>query len=690
MDELNKLLYLAGVGADYLDYSGQLQRTELRDRLRALRVTGQYLDDPQALAQKVFQLDAAPWQRLLQPFYTCTTADPQISFHCAPEHFASELRWQIHSPCGATLAGRVRPSDCEESGEYTIGAVRYSARRLCLPALDPGLHRISLAGPAGEDSASLLVSPPRCHTLPGSDTRLWGISCQLYSLRSAHNWGIGDFADLRELIELAAACGADLIGLNPLHAPCAASPDPASPYSPSDRRFINPLYLHIEAMAAGAQARQLLAEPQLQAELQDLRDAALVDYAAVTRLKYRLFEALYEDFLQLPESPGLSAFCAAGGDSLRAFADYEVGNNPFARQRRADRQFHCWLQWQASTQLQECQALARELGMQVGLVSDLAVGAMPDGCEVQSNPQIFHTGANIGAPPDPLAPAGQNWGLPVPDPLGMRADGYHHFSELLDSAMAVSGALRIDHVMSLLRLWWCLPEDANGPSSGLYVYYPLQDLMALVRLESWRRRCLVIGEDLGVVPAEIRQEMAQSGLYGTTLLYFERWYDGRFKAPAEQRADALLMISNHDVPTLADWWNGSDLQRRHALGLLDDQAQLQQALDERAAARRQLLEWLDASGCLPDNRSPAESGAGMDYPLCEAIHRACAGGAARMLLVQLEDLQLMDSPVNIPGTFREYPNWRRKQAATTREIFARSEVRQLLGEVDRGRRHDRC
>jgi 4-alpha-glucanotransferase len=687
MDDLQQLLYLSGIGADYLDYSGQLRSIEQRDRLRALRVTGQLPDDPQAVAEKIFQLDGAPWQRLLQPFYTCATAQPQISFHCAPEQLATELRWQIHSPCGATLAGRIQPADCEETGEYYIGGVRYSARRLNLPALDPGLHRLSLAGTLGEDAASLLVSPPRCHTLPAENVRLWGVSCQLYSLRSSRNWGVGDFADLRELIELAAAFGADLIGLNPLHAPCASSPDPASPYSPSDRRFINPLYLHIEALANGPHALALLAEPQLQAQLQALRDLPLVDYPAVTQLKYRVFEALYDDFLLLPGTYEFAAFCTAGGESLRAFADYEVHHNPYGLKWRADVQFHCWLQWHAATQMQACQALARELGMQVGLVSDLAVGAMPAGCEVQSNPQIFHTGANIGAPPDPLAPAGQNWGLPVPDPLGMRANGYKHFSELLGSAMSASGALRIDHVMSLLRLWWCLPEDANGPSSGLYVYYPLDDLIALVRLESWRKRCLVIGEDLGVVPAEISQVMAASGLYGTTLLYFERWYDGRFKSPAEQRAEALLMVSNHDVPTLADWWNGTDLQRRHELGLLDGQNQLQQAQEERAAARQELLQWLAACGCLPDNRSLADTAASMDYPLCRAIHRACAGGAARMLLVQLEDLQLMDNPVNIPGTWREYPNWRRKQEATTSEVFARSEVRQLLEEIDQERRH---
>jgi 4-alpha-glucanotransferase len=251
--------------------------------------------------------------------------------------------------------------------------------------------------------------------------------------------------------------------------------------------------------------------------------------------------------------------------------------------------------------------------------------------------------------------------------------------------MAAAGALRIDHAMALMRLWWCLPAEGGASCGGLYVYYPLEELLALLRLESQRNRCLVVGEDLGVVPAEFRQQLQDSHIYGNRVLYFDTHPDGRQRLPWEQTPDTLTMVTNHDVPTLSDWWQGSDLLRRRDLGLLDDPAELAHAQQQRCEDKARLLDWLAESGVLSAEGPAPDVAQGFDLTLCRAVHRACARGASRLLLLQLEDLQLLCEPVNIPGTYREYPNWRRKQARATSDLLHDPQVRDLLAEVNRER-----
>jgi 4-alpha-glucanotransferase len=496
---------------------------------------------------------------------------------------------------------------------------------------------------------------------------------------------VGDFSDLLELLPLAAAAGADLIGLNPLHAPCSDGDAIASPYSPSDRRFLNPQYIDPEREPEWQAVAAELATADWQERRASLQVAALVDYEGVNQLKYAALEAMFSVFRREQRKAGTDRgrafrrFVAAGGSALEGFARYEVRHNAWARSHRSEPQFYAWLQWLASCQLQHCQQRALACGMRIGLMRDLAVGAVGRGCEVEQARGLYLTGASIGAPPDPFAPHGQDWGLPVPHPLRLRESGFRFFIDLLQQNMSACGALRVDHVMALMRLWWCLHDEDDR--AGRYVFYPRDELLALLRLESWRHRCVVVGEDLGVVPEEFRQAMRGSALLGNRLFYFEQHHDGRFRAPSELAEDVLLMVTNHDVPTLADWWQGSDLQRRRELGLIPDEEALAQQQRQRDADRSQLLAWLEANGLLPET-----VGANLDMVLCSAIHQGCARGASRLLLLQLEDLQLLAEPVNIPGTWREYPNWRRKQVQSTAEIFARPGVQALLAVVDRERR----
>jgi 4-alpha-glucanotransferase len=376
---------------------------------------------------------------------------------------------------------------------------------------------------------------------------------------------------------------------------------------------------------------------------------------------------------------------ADAGTTLDDFCKFEIRHNKYARHCRDDARFYQYLQWLADTQLAACSELATTLGMQIGLLGDLAVGAVAEGCEVQMNPELYLPEVKIGAPPDPFSAIGQNWGLPVPVPHVLRAQGFAHFINLLQSNMRHVSALRIDHAMALMRLWWCLPGDSRDPRDGVYVYYPLAELMALLRLESQRNQCLIVAEDLGVVPVEFRQEMASSGLYSNKIFYFEQDFDGRFVQPQDQPDDALLMITNHDVSVLSEWWSGVDLERRNELGLFSAEL-FELEISKRAQDRLALLEWLAANQTLPSNWSTENDGRLFDFDLCKAIHQTCARSNAKLLSLQIEDLQVDIAPINIPGTSGEYPNWQRKQSATTRDILNSSVAAEVTHAVNEERK----
>ena len=696
MGELDKLLFLTGISAEYLDYHGNMRPIPHQDRLQALREMGFDPDDDEAVSRAVHELDAAFWEQWLRPFYIVDEDQPVIQLQSHPQRSAETLFWEVDAECGKQLSGSCIPQELPESGEYSIGATRYSARTLVLGDLAPGYHQLRVSNGRRQETAELIVSPRRCQDIPGGDgQRLWGISCQLYTLRSPRNWGVGDFGDLLQLIELAAARGADLVGLNPLHAALSDAKYAASPYAPSDRRFLNPLYIDPERVPEMAELRHLGCDPltpEIAARCAELRDTPLVDYEAANALKYEVFEQLFQRFQTghleagTPRGRNFQRYLLEQGAALNAFTAFEVVHNHHARSQRATPHFFAYLQWIAQAQLADCQLRALGLGMRIGLMRDLAVGSVIPGCEVMDSPELFLPNVTIGAPPDPFAEQGQDWGLPVINPVMLRRQQFRHFVNLLRSNMSAAGALRIDHAMALTRLWWCLPGSDQQPSGrGLYVYYPRDEMLALLRLESQRNACMVIGEDLGVVPAEFRELMHAGHIYGNRVLYFDEYLDGRLVEPGNKQPDTLFMVTNHDVPTLADWWSADDLRRRQRLGLIDSDEALQAQLEGRRRHRQRLLEWLAGCSLLPADRVGDGVDREFDMNLCEALHRASARGASRLVLLQLEDLQLLREPVNIPGTDQEYPNWRRKQGRDTSDVFADPAVQALLDAVNKER-----
>lgn len=546
--------------------------------------------------------------------------------------------------------------------------------------------------------------------------KCWGLSVQLYTLRSATNWGMGDFADLKQLIQLAAPLGCDVVGLNPLHALLPAEPAHISPYSPSSRLFINPLYIaiaEVDEFAASNPLQAWLQQADVQAELMALRDADEVRYERVAKLKFHALQLLYQTFLAQHVGRGTTRaaafeqFVKQGGEALQLHARFDAlhaffrhtqrlhawldwpaeYHNPssaavaaFVATHAAEINFYVYLQWLADEQLANAQSFARAQGMRIGLYADLAVGANRSGSEVWANQSLYVAAAAIGAPPDPLALSGQDWGIPPIDPSALRGQHFNPFAALVRANMQHVGALRIDHVMSLFRLWW-VPRGFSA-IDGVYVHYPLNELLDVVRQASNDARCLIIGEDLGTVPDEMRDAMARNHLYHYNVLLFEK-QGGSFKAPSEYPRHGVATATTHDLPPLKAWWLGADIDLRERLNLYPHADTANQLRRERDYDRRALLHALHAADVWhwhADQPLPEFS-----LALSRAIHLFLGLSNAALVLVQMEDLIGMSEPVNVPGTHDEYPNWQRKLSESTHDVFKRITVRETLQALTKAR-----
>lgn len=736
---LEKLLYLQGVGAEFINFSGQNIRIPAQDREGVLRcMLDKLVDtrgeiDAEYLQRRIHELDAKPWTLGLHGFQHTYLDEPEVSLYL-PYDYQDELTLKILSESGCLFILRVLPGDMEIVGDYHIGKTQYLHYRLSLLKLIPvdsvdntngvpdsvtafqadfpemveannlrlglGYHCAELITGTHRYSGIVMVAPRQAFRLSDIDPvigsnvnsvskarpRPWGVSIQLYSLRSDCQWGIGDFGNLTDIIDLVAAHGGDFIQLNPLHALDITEPAQASPYSPSDRRRINPLYIHIQGVPEYSQVKSKLQSD----EFENLRRAINIDnwldYPQLTRLKYRAFVHLYQAFSQSGSKKisvrrlAFDDFVHREGQALTQFVELESAN---ARDDLPkDLNFYRFLQFVAEEQVCACQANAKQAGMSLGLIRDLAVGANPEGVEVRQNPSQFCLSASIGAPADPFAPQGQNWGLSPLDPLSIQKDNFQHVTSIVRANMRHCGALRIDHVMSLLRMWWCPLDEDNG--QGAYVYYPVDSLFAILCLESWRARCCIIGEDLGLVPPEMDLRLRTTGIYSNQLFYFCKHSTG-FMSPGEHKQDSLMMLANHDVPNLAAWWSSGDLYLRRQLELIDTDAALGEALNDRELEKQQLLSLLMSLDCI-DGAVVVES---LEYEaLLQAWISASAQSRSALFSVQLSDLIGDIHSVNIPGTWHEYPNWQRRLPISLSAIKESPWVKQLLDRIKAARNSD--
>ncbi len=578
---------------------------------------------------------------------------------------------RVTGDAGAELVLPVRPGAWRMEDEYgTASSGTATARNgqacVILPA-EPGYYRLEIDG----QETSVAVAPPRCFGIadafaaPGPERghvrRSWGLAQQLYALRRPGDGGVGDFAALAEFVQEAAAHGASAVSISPVHAQFSADPDRFSPYAPSSRIMLN--VLHIAADDPGEEAARL--------ETLDL-----VDWPAVGRDRLR---RLRRSFDSGAVDGGFAAWREAQGDKLESHALFEAlhahlwreeggawhwkdwperfrdphtsGSAAFAAANPDEITFHAWLQYRADRELGAAQKAATDAGMAIGLVSDLAVGTDSGGSHSWSRKQETLIGLTVGAPPDLLQRAGQNWGITAFSARGLRANGFRAFVEMLRGAMRHAGGVRIDHAMGLNRLW-VIPEG-HSAADGAYLQLPETDLIRLTRLESVRNRAIVLGEDLGTVPAGFQDRLQQAGIDGMRVLWFERDESG-FTPPARWARYASAMTSTHDLPTVAGWWKGHDIGTRRALG--GSEADEQRELAERATDRDRLWTAMRESGAAA-GPVPAVWDA---MPVVDAAVAQVGGSACELAMVPTEDVLGLEEQPNVPGTVDEHPNWRRR------------------------------
>lgn len=568
-------------------------------------------------------------------------------------------------------------------------ALRFSIRadRLVGPVLDRvGYHRLEIA----DREVTVAVAPKRCVTIEerAHGKKLWGVAAQIYSLRRGGDGGIGDATAVRELAVAAAGHGADAVALSPVHSLFAADPGRYGPYSPSSRLFFNPLFADPEIVFGPERVAAHRSETTA------FDRAVLIDWQPAAAAKLVLLRKLFDDFEAHDAASGTALstdfddFVREGGDLLQGHALFEalhgkwLGGEPargywrdwpeafrkgltsgdaemaafLASESRTVR-FHQFLQWLTARSFAAAQAAATGAGMRIGLISDLAIGMDRAGSHAWSRQSDLLLGLGIGAPPDEFNRQGQDWGLSGFSPQALVSTGFEPFLSTVRAAMRHAGGVRIDHIMGLQRLW-LVPEGAP-PSEGAYLTYPLDDLLRLLALESHRHDAVVIGEDLGTVPRGFRRRLSDAGIAGMDVMWFER-NRGGFRTPSRWRRDAVSMTTTHDLPTVAGWWRGADIDVRGALGL-----SAPGEAEDRQRDRRRLWLAFTAAGVAEGAPPAAES---PDAAVDAALGFA-ASSPAPLMLAPLEDLLGLAEQPNLPGTIDQHPNWRRRLQPPAAKLF---------------------
>jgi 4-alpha-glucanotransferase len=537
-----------------------------------------------------------------------------------------------------------------------------------------GWYRLSAAG----SQATLVVAPERLPAPPPA----WGWMLQLYALHSGRSWGLGDLADLRSFTRWAGGTGqAGLILLNPLHAVATAQGVQASPYSPSSRRFANPLYLAVEDTDAYRRA-----DPGVRAKVDALRpgtDGEHIDYDRAWQAKREALELLFpyaEPVADLDEGlRDFAAFCALAevhGHNWQAWPEHLRRPGPRAVAEAGDRiAFHAWLQRETGRQLGRAQDSARQAGMHVGLVHDLAVGVDPGGADGWLLQDVLARGVTAGAPPDAFNQQGQDWGLAAWRPDRLAETGYAAYRDMLRSILAHGGGVRVDHVMGLWRLWW-VPPGAS-PDQGTYVSYDAEAMLAILALEAHLAGAVVVAEDLGTVEPHVTRALRDTNLLGSQVLWFARDYesDGQpFQPPAEWPAGTMASISTHDLPTAPGMLAGEHVRVRAALGLLDD---VDEEAERARADRRELVALLLHEGLVTADAT--------DEELVVGMHRLLAASPSRFLLASPYDVLGETRQPNLPGTVDQYPNWRIRLPSTVEQMVADPRMHRLAALLGQAR-----
>ena len=715
---INQLADSAGMSREYLDWAGEPVVVAPENKIPLLEAMGFDLSSEAAVHQAMAERTEKNWQQVIPPVVVLhQNGSFDIRLHVPSAQVKGQLTLVIALEQGEQQALDILLNDLDVVEEAVIAGESMQALRLTLPDTLPlGYHNLSVMGYS--HSCSLIVAPTVCFEPEPLEQgkKIWGSSIQLYSVRSKTNWGMGDYRDLETLGRELGNHGAHFVGLNPVHALYPSNPQHCSPYSPSSRVFGNVLYINPELVPEFAQcqaAQDKMNSDDFQQRLEAVRDQDYVDYQESAALKLSVMESLYDHFRtehiakNSDRYQAFMDFCQDRGDSLRQFATFDALYEHFKKLDIMSWGWPCWpeayqqpdsaevhefvethleriqyfeyLQWLAEEQIAVAQKAAKDAGMMVGIYRDLAVGVDRGGADVWSDRRLYVLDASTGAPPDGLGPQGQNWGLPPFNPEVLQEQGYRPFIEMIRNSMRNCGALRMDHAMGLFRLWWC-PND-KGAAYGAYVHYPLQDLLGIIKLESQRQQCLVFGEDLGTVPQEITDSFPPARFYSSVMGIFQQQGD-QFTPGSEYKKKALATLVCHDTPTIRGWWQEEDIDLLTQLNIFDAQREASER-KAREPGRKAVINTLKQLNELPAQVDPdAEKAPEYSRELMERFSYYLALSASQITGIQLEDCMMIETPVNLPGTSEEYPNWRRRLTENLDEFFARDDIKAFFSNLN--------
>lgn len=672
---LRELAAAHGVGTSYWGWDGverSVSETTLRGVLAALGVPA---DGPEDVQRSLAEAQLAPWRRTLPPVVVGRAGQ--------------ECLVNVHVPHGSHVSVRIITEDGgrHEAAQRDnwdaprdVDGVLTGRATFAVPDHLPlGWHTLVAETAGGMTECPLVVTPARLQTTEAlAGRRNWGLTAQLYSVRSQRSWGIGDFADLTDLAAVSGREGAGFVLVNPLHAAEPRPPVEDSPYLPTTRRFFNPLYLRVEEIPehgyldaaghaeVGRLARQF-AGANRSAELLD-RNASYAAKLAALELVFRVRRGpartrQFADFCS-GQGPGLDDFAlwCALAETLAPDAPEWSGaaadpGTPYCAEQRVrlgDRiEFHRWLQWLCDEQLEAAQRSATRAGMEIGVIHDLAVGVKLGGSDAWTLAGVLARGVTVGAPPDMFNQQGQNWTQPPWHPGRLAESGYAPYRDMLRTVLRHAGGIRVDHILGLFRLWW-IPEGA-GPGAGTYVYYDHEALIGILALEAQRAGAIVIGEDLGVFEPWVRDYLAERGIFGTSILWFEHDAEGPIP-PERYRQQCLTSVNTHDLPPTAGYLAGEHVTLRESLGLLQRPVEEERA--EAAAEQEAVLALVRQRGLLPEEASASAGVQGNDVQgTVEALYALTALTPSSLLGVALVDAVGETRTQNQPGTSTQYPNW---------------------------------
>ena len=671
IDELRRIADANGVATGFWDWYGNWVGVSASTLLKVLGALGLPLDESSTVGdvhEALRLTEEREWRRTLPPTIVARQGGGYMFPVHVPDGSWVNVQWVLEDG---------RKGACDQVDRYVaprmIDGELVGRATFDVPHWLPlGWHRLVATVEGGHVESATLIIVPNTLSLPllESSRRVWGVNAQLYSTRSASSWGIGDASDLADLAAVCADKGADFLLINPVHASQPVAPLENSPYLPVSRRWLNPIYIRPESIEEYASLPQAS-----RAAIEQLRDETrqfatredLIDRDRSWEAKRKALEAIFAVPRSYHRQSQLDRFIERGGSELSNYAlwcalveregtielpeDLARSSAPRVELERlelAERvDFYQWCQWVVAEQLEHAQHVAREVGMEIGIMADLAVGVHPYGSEKWSRPELFASGMSVGAPPDVYSQQGQNWSQPPWSPRSLADSGYLPLRDMVRAALANAGAVRIDHILGMFRLWW-IPEG-RAATEGTYVYYDHEAMMGVILLEAQRAGAIVIGEDLGVVEPWVRDYLRERGVLGTSVVWFEKEGSGWPLRPEHYRDRALAAVNIHDLPPTLGYIRGIQTTLRSELGLLTDDIETVRAGDrlelEQVGVR------LHEYGCI-DGAEPSER------ETVEGLYRYVAKTPSKLVVASLVDAVGDVRPQNMPGTGGDqYPNW---------------------------------